>query len=408
MRVYLLLMVIAAAVTLVLVPVVRRVALAVGAITQLRARDVHTVPIPRLGGVAMYAGLVVSFVVASRIPYLSRVLGTGSAAWGVLIGAGIMCAVGVIDDIWELDWYAKLAGEVLAAGVMAWQGVQLVTLPVMGLTVGSSRLTLLVTIFVVVVVVNAVNFMDGLDGLAAGIIGIAAAAFFLYSYMLTRNASPGDYTSEACAMVAGLVGICAGFLPHNFHPASIFMGDSGALMLGTVIAGAGIQVTGQIDPANTSIGYALPAFMPLLVPMVVILLPLVDFIWAVVRRLARGQAPFHPDAGHLHHRLLRRGHSHVAAVLILYMWATIASFSCVALVVIPGRRVLPVFLLLCAVGVVVTRRQLHVPRKDTATSGNTARSEDMIKGSQTPAELSGAAAVDGNREDRVSATTEER
>lgn len=376
MRVYLLILAIAAASTYLLVPVVKRIALAVGAITQVRERDVHTLPIPRLGGVAMYLGFLVSFLIASRIPYLGAVFASGSALWGVLIGAGVMCAVGAIDDVWELVWYGKLAGEVLAAGIMAWQGVQLVTVPVMGLTVGSTRLAVFATIIVVVVVANAVNFMDGLDGLASGIVGIAAAAFFIYSYMLARNASPDDYASHSCVVVAALVGICLGFLPHNFHHARIFMGDSGALMLGVIIAAAGILVTGRIDPANTSVGYALPAIMPLLVPAAVILLPLIDFVWAVVRRLARGQSPFHADAGHLHHRLLRHGHSHAGAVLILYMWAAFASFTCVALVRFSAKFVAPVALVLIAVGVYFTMHQFghgadsdtHVPDADATNS----------------------------------------
>lgn len=383
MRVYLFIMLLAATVTYLLVPVIKRLALAVGAITQVRERDVHRVPIPRLGGVAMYAGFAASFFIASKIPYLSGVFVKESAVWGVLIGAGAMCLVGAIDDVWELVWYGKLAGEVLAAGIMAWQGVQLVTIPLWGITVGSARLTMFFTIIGVVVVANAVNFVDGLDGLAAGIVGIAGMAFFVYAYALTRNASPDDYASAACVVVAALVGICAGFLPHNFHHARIFMGDSGALMLGVVIAAAGILVTGQIDPANTSVGYALPAAMPLLVPAAVILLPLVDFVWAVVRRLARGQSPFHADAGHLHHRLLRRGHSHAGAVLILYMWAAMASFSCVALVRFPARVVAPVAVVLAIIGVLVTRhhfggkkKNVHDSSSDEVTSALQANASD--------------------------------
>ena len=357
MRVYLLIMAIAAVATYLLVPVVKRLALLLGAITQVRERDVHTLPIPRLGGVAMYLGFSAAILIASRIPYLSGVFPRGSAIWGVLLGAGFMCLVGAIDDVWELVWYAKLAGEVLAAGTMAWQGVQLVTVPFMGLTVGSTRLTLFITTIVMVIVANAVNFVDGLDGLAAGIVGIAGLAFFVYSYTLTRDASPSDYASAACVVVAAVVGICAGFLPHNFHRARIFMGDSGALMLGVLIAAAGILVTGQIDPANTSPGYALPAVMPLLVPAAVIFLPLLDFTWAVARRLARGQSPFAADAGHLHHRLLRRGHSHAGAVLILYMWAAMASLTCVALVRFPARIVGAVAFVCLIFGIFVTRHQ---------------------------------------------------
>lgn len=358
MRVYLLIIVLAAAITYLMVPVVRRIALAAGAVTGVRARDIHTVPIPRLGGIAMYIGYVVTLLVASQIPYLHWVFAPGSGVWGVLLGAGIMCVVGAIDDIWQLDWYAKLAGQILSAGVMAWQGVQLVSVPFMGLTVGSSRLTLFATVVIVLIVANAVNFMDGLDGLAAGIVGIAALAFFGYSYFLARDASPDNYAAVSSVVVAALVGICVGFLPHNFHPASIFMGDSGALMLGMVIAGAGILVTGQIDPANTSVGDSLPAYMPILVPVAVILLPIIDFVWAVVRRLARGQSPFHADAGHLHHRLLRRGHSHQGAVLTLYLWAAIASFACVALVIFPAKIVISISAVCIVLAIVVSHRAL--------------------------------------------------
>ena len=187
MRAYLLIMVLAGIVTYLLVPLVHRISLAMGAVTEIRARDVHKVPIARLGGVAMYVGFVVSLVVASQIPYFHIVLGSGSTAWAVVAGAGIICTIGVIDDIYELPWYAKLAGQMLAAGVMVWFGVQLVSVPLLGLTVGSARLTLFVTIVSIVMVVNAVNFIDGLDGLAAGVVGIAALAFFAYTYYLTRE-----------------------------------------------------------------------------------------------------------------------------------------------------------------------------------------------------------------------------
>ncbi len=330
MRVYLLVMLIAAAVTYLMVPVVRRIALASGAITQVRDRDVHTVPIPRLGGLAMLIGLAVSFAVASQIPYLSQEFAGGSVAWGILVGAALMCLIGIIDDIWELDWYAKLAGEILAAGIMAWQGIQFVSVPVWGLTVGSTRLTLFLTIIVVVIVANAINFIDGLDGLAAGVVGIGSFAFFVYTYMLTRESSPGDYSSIAVVVVAALVGICIGFLPHNFNPATIFMGDSGALMLGLVCAAAGIVVTGQIDPSIATTR-TIPAFMPIILPIGVLLIPLLDFAYAVLRRLLKGQSPFTADSGHLHHRLLRAGNSHRGAVQVIYAWSALFSFIAVAL-----------------------------------------------------------------------------
>ncbi|QOR48207.1 undecaprenyl/decaprenyl-phosphate alpha-N-acetylglucosaminyl 1-phosphate transferase [Trueperella pecoris] len=354
MRTYLLVLVLASVLTYLLVPLVLRLALASGAITQIRERDVHSTPIARLGGVAMFGGFIAALALASQIPYLKDVFAVSTGMWAIMWGGAIMCLLGAIDDIWELTWYAKFAGEILAAGVMAWQGVQLVTVPLLGLTVGSTRLTLFTTIIAVVVVANAVNFVDGLDGLAAGVVAIAAFAFFIYAYYLTREVSPGDYTSVATTVLAALVGSCIGFLPHNFHPAKIFMGDSGALMLGTILAGATILVTGQIDPVTVGTRQALPAFMPLIIPLLVLVIPLVDLTWAVFRRVRKGRSPFSADAGHLHHRLLRRGHSHTVAVLILYMWTAIASFSAVAYTVYPSKIVLAMTLVAILAGIGVT------------------------------------------------------
>ena len=171
MKVYILVLLIAAAVTYVAVPVVRHVALVSNALTPVRSRDVHTTPIPRLGGVAMFVGFATAIAIASRVPYLQAAI--DDSAWAVVMGAGIVCLLGVVDDLWDLDWMTKLAGQVLAAGIMAWQGVQLITFPVWGLTIGSSRLSLFSTILVVLTVINAVNWMDGLNGLAASVIGIS-------------------------------------------------------------------------------------------------------------------------------------------------------------------------------------------------------------------------------------------
>ncbi len=355
-------MIVAAAITYLLVPVALKIALRLGAVNQVRARDVHTFPIARLGGVAMYAGFVVSLIFAAHIPYLSNIFTADSTVWGVIFGAGVMCAIGVIDDLYELRWYAKLAGEILSAGVMAWFGVQFISLPIFGVTLGSPRMNLIGTVIVVLLVANAVNFVDGLDGLAAGLIGIGGLSFFAYAYYLTRMINPGDYTSVATVLMAALVGICCGFLPHNFHQARIFMGDSGALTLGAIIAGTAVVVTGQIDIVQVKTASAIPAFMPILIPALILIIPLIDIIWAVTRRLLRGQSPFHADAGHLHHRLLRRGHSHTKAVLVLYMWAAVVSFSGAAGVIFPVRDVLPFFAGGLIVAIAVTIYEIRRPR----------------------------------------------
>lgn len=333
MRVYLLVMLTAAAVTFLTTPLVRRAALRLGAITPVRDRDVHVVPIPRLGGLAMFIGLAVALLIGSHVPFLEAAFEESGMILGVVVGAGLICLLGAADDIWDLDWMTKLVGQVLAAGIMAWFGVQLITFPVFGLTIGSARLSLFATVLVIVVAANAVNFVDGLDGLAAGTVAIGGGAFFVYAYLLTRAASPGDYSDIATAVIAALVGACLGFLPHNFHPARIFMGDSGAYFLGLTVAAAAIIVTGRIDPATISGQQALPAYVPILLPVAVLLLPLLDVTLAVIRRVSKGHSPFHPDRMHLHHRLLDLGHSQRRATLIMYLWTAVFSFSAVALAI---------------------------------------------------------------------------
>ncbi|KAE8762483.1 MraY family glycosyltransferase, partial [Georgenia thermotolerans] len=358
MRVYLLVMLTAAAVTFLLTPIVRRLAHVTRAFTPVRARDVHTVPTARLGGVAMLGGLAAALIVGSQVPFLHAVFWDTSTAWAILGGATLVCLLGVADDIWDLDWMTKLVGQVLAAGLMAWQGVQLITFPVFGLTIGSSRLSLFATILVVVVCINAVNFVDGLDGLAAGMIAIGGGAFFFYTYLLTREAQPGNYANLATAVIAALVGVCLGFLPHNFNPARIFMGDSGSMLLGLVVAAAAIVVTGQIDPAAVSTGQVLPAYVPILLPVAVLLLPLLDMTLAVLRRVRAGHSPFHPDRMHLHHRLLALGHSHRRAVLIMYLWTTVFAFSAVALAVFSPLQVAVGAAVAIVAAAVVTYNQL--------------------------------------------------
>ena len=368
MRVYLLVMLVAAAVTFLLTPFARWLAIRTGAVTAVRARDVHTIPTPRLGGVAMLFGLAAALLFASQMPFLEGVFEASDTAWVILGGGAMVCLLGVADDIWDLDWMTKLVGQVLAAGFMAWQGVQLITIPVGGLTIGSSRLSLIATVLVVVVAMNAVNFVDGLDGLAAGMIAIGGTGFFVYTYLLTTNANPTDYSNLATVVVSALVGVCLGFLPHNFHPSKIFMGDSGSMLIGLTIAAAAIVVTGQIDPSEASGGESIPAFIPILLPMAVLLLPLLDMGLAVVRRLLAGKSPFHPDRMHLHHRLLQLGHSHPRAVVIMYLWAAVFSFGTAALVVVPGRTVAAGLAIAVLVSIILTLGPLRgrSARKDAS------------------------------------------
>lgn len=358
MRLYLLLMALAAAATYLTTPAVRALAVKIGAVTPVRERDVHRRPTPRMGGVAMLVGMAAALVIASQMPFLDEVF-SESTPWAILGSAAAVTLLGVVDDLWDLDWFTKLLGQVLAAGLMAWQGVQLVTFPIFGLTIGSSRLSLVATVLVVVTVINAVNWVDGLDGLAAGLLAIGGAAFFVYTYLLTRMDSPTDYSNLATLVIAIVVGMCLGFLPHNFHPARVFMGDSGAMLLGLSISAAAILVTGQINPAALQTRQAFPAFLPLLLPAAVLSLPLVDMVVTTMRRVVKGKSPFHADRTHIHHRLLDFGHSHRGVVLIMYTWAVVISFAAAALVMFPLGWVAPVAAGGIILAIIVTVR---VPR----------------------------------------------
>jgi UDP-GlcNAc:undecaprenyl-phosphate GlcNAc-1-phosphate transferase len=334
-REYLLVFLVAAVMTYATTPFVRWVAFRTGAITAVRDRDIHTTPIPRLGGVAMLLGFMAALLVASQLPYLSQIF-QGGEMMGVLIGALIVCAVGALDDIRELDWLTKLAGQMIAAGVMAFKGVQFLSLPLFGVTVLPASLLVTLTIFTVIVSSNAVNFIDGLDGLAAGVVAIAGLAFFSYSYLLSRTYDPPNVFSSATFITAALVGCCVGFLPHNFHPARLFMGDSGSLMLGLLLAAATISMTGSIDPTQVSGNPSVAILLPVVLPLAIISLPLLDVLLAVVRRTRAGRRPWHPDAEHLHHRMLRIGHTHVQAVLLLYLWAAIVALGVVSFAFVDG------------------------------------------------------------------------
>lgn len=306
---------------------------------KIRERDVHTRPTPRLGGVAMFLGMVVAFGVASQVPELSLVFSDAGKVLGILGAALIIVLIGVADDIWDLDWVTKLAGQIIAAGVLAWQGVQLQTLPIGGQTIVSPYISLIITVLAVVLVMNAINFIDGLDGLVAGVALIANSVFFVYTYLLQLQAQT-EYFNLASLTSAVLVGACIGFLPLNFHPAKLFMGDAGALLVGLLMAASAILVTGQVNPEvvdrpDVYTAYFLPAFIPILLPFAVLIVPLLDFGLAVTRRLRAGKSPFTADRKHLHHRLLDMGHSHMHAVLIFYAWTLVVSVGCLGFMFLP-------------------------------------------------------------------------
>ncbi len=331
MREYVFVALVAAIITYAFVPLMRRLAVRLGAFTPVRDRDVHTQVVPRLGGVGMFLGFAAAAVVASRLPFLQQVFQTGEI-WGVLAGGALVCLLGAWDDVRELDALTKLGGQLIAAGIMAFQGVQLWSLPLGETTVLPQSVLVALTVVVVLFSTNAVNFIDGLDGLAAGIVAIAALSFFAYSYFLAQSYSPANVFTSAAFISAALVGCCVGFLPHNVFPARIFMGDSGALLLGLLVAAASIQITGTVTGSDVPTNALVATLLPLIVPVAILLLPAVDLLWAIIRRTRAGRDPWSPDAGHLHHRMLQIGHGHRRAVLLLWLWAAVASLGSVAFV----------------------------------------------------------------------------
>ena len=331
---YLLVALIAAAVTFLLTPVARRVAIRWQALALPRDRDVHAVAIPRMGGVALFIGFALALFVAARLPSLDRAFTTNGPdmPW-VVLSAAIICAVGVIDDRYELDSLTKLAGQTLACGLMVTRGgVQLALFPLGHSTVSLGRdLAIPVTILFALLIINAMNFIDGLDGLASGVTVIAASAFFVFSFHLAKDGFT-DVSAAPTLLAAVLAGACAGFLPHNFWPARIFMGDSGSMVVGLILSAAATSATTSADPQafDSALG-SLAFYLPLLIPLAVLALPFVDLSLAVVRRVSRGRSPFAPDKQHLHHRLLELGHSHRRAVLLLYFWSALVAFAGVGL-----------------------------------------------------------------------------
>ncbi|SES16483.1 MraY family glycosyltransferase [Streptomyces qinglanensis] len=373
MREYLLTLCVTAAVTYLLTGPVRKFAIAAGAMPPVRARDVHREPTPRLGGIAMFGGLCAGLLVASQLTNIGKLFTLSDEPRALLSGAGLIWLIGVLDDKWGVDALVKLGGQMIAAGVMVLQGLTILWLPVPG--VGNVALTpfqgTLLTVALVVITINAVNFVDGLDGLASGMVCIASVAFFMYAYRIWYG-----YGIEAAApatlFAAVLMGMCLGFLPHNMHPARIFMGDSGSMLIGLVLAAGAVSITGQVDPdlmvehtgsVKSAVHTMVPLYMPLLLPLSIIAIPVADLVMAIVRRTWNGRSPFAADRGHLHHRLLEVGHSHSRAVLIMYFWAALIAFGAVAFSVRSSSlAIVLTIVLLSAVGLVVLLMPRYTPR----------------------------------------------
>ncbi|TLP75341.1 glycosyltransferase family 4 protein [Nesterenkonia sphaerica] len=351
----------AAATTYVLTPPVRRLALRLGIYTGIRSRDIHTEVKPRWGGMAIYAGMLAGIGVSAVIPLFTGIFADLTQVLGVMLAMTLIMVTGLADDAWDIHWLVKLAAQITSGVLLVVHGIQLEVMPVGWLGVGGPLLQGVLTVFLVVLTINAFNFIDGLDGLAAGVAAIGGAAFFIYSYLLTLSIREFEPSHLGTLLMAVLVGSCLGFLPHNFYPSKLIMGDTGAMLLGFVMATAAVIATSSLDLHQEQFRFRnIPAYMPVL-----------DLFLAVIRRAWRGQSPFAPDRGHLHHKLLDSGYSHAQAVLLLYLWAGLIAFGSISFNFVAWQVVSAAMALTLGLATVLTlgpwvRRRARVSKSQTA------------------------------------------
>jgi UDP-GlcNAc:undecaprenyl-phosphate GlcNAc-1-phosphate transferase len=334
---YLIVFVVAAGTTFGLTPLVKRLAVRYGAIDQPSDRKLHVVPTPTMGGLAMWAGFIVAMGAAWFLPFFGPLKQTAAEPVAAIVTCTLMAGLGVIDDRRGTSALAKVTAQIFIAGILVLLGVQLAffVLPGQGLAVLGTDEAVPLTILWVVAAANAINLVDGLDGLAAGMVAIAAATFFIY---LVRGGDISESGSAAALLSVITVGICVGFLPWNFHPAKIFMGDTGSMLLGMLVAIATISGVGK-DPGPPSQGEVAVIALPLLVPLLVLGIPFLDVLLAIVRRTRKGLGIGHADKEHIFHRLMDIGHGHRQTVLLMYLWSALVCGSALAIGTIDGRLV---------------------------------------------------------------------
>ena len=337
---------------------VRVMAVRLGAVAYPRERDVHVQPTPRMGGLAMYIGVAAAVLLASQLPALTRgfVYSTGMPA--VVVAGGLIMAIGLIDDRWGLDALTKFAGQITAASVLVTMGVawSVIYIPIggVGTIVLDQVSSILLTLALTVSIVNAMNFVDGLDGLAAGLGLITALAICVFSVGLLRDHG-GDVLFYPPAVISVvLAGACLGFLPHNFHKAKIFMGDSGSMLIGLMLGAASTTAAGPVSQNAYGARDVFALLSPFLLVVAVMLVPALDTLLAIVRRTRAGRSPLSPDKMHLHHRLLQIGHSHRRAVLLIYLWVGIIAFGAASTIFFDPRYTGAVMAVAIVVAIVVT------------------------------------------------------
>lgn len=360
MKVYLAVVAITALISFALTPMARMLGVRGRVYTPTRKRDMHREPIPKLGGAAMALAVIIVMGAASLVPFLEGIY--QAPIIGILLAILIILIMGVADDLWDLHWSLKFLGQVCAAGIIAAAGIRVEAMPVGWIHVDSDLAQVAITIFVIVLTINAFNFIDGLDGLASGVAVIGGSAFFIYSYILTRTINAYDYSNLATLLTALLIGACLGFLPFNFHPARIFMGEVGAQLIGLLMATAAVAVTADLGALEGFRFRNVPAYMPILLPLAVMLLPLLDLFMAVLRRTARRSSPFSADRGHIHHKLVDGGYTHRQAVLLLYAWTFVVGYGAVSLTYFPSEIVITVTAIAMALLVLLTLRPWLIRR----------------------------------------------
>ena len=341
---------VAAGVTAAVMPLVRRIAIRAGAVVPPNPRGVHTRPMVSLGGAGMFVGFVVAMLVASQVPQFREMFTGSSEPLGVLLAAGLMFGVGALDDLRDVSPPAKMAGMVVAGGVLSLFGVQMLFFRVPFFStdtiVLAADLAPIVTVLMVVLFANAINLIDGLDGLAGGIVAIAGTALFLYSDRLFKNGFlEGSNVAPLIAVIA--VGVCVGFLPFNWHPARIMMGDAGALFLGLLMAVTTITIGGRADYQYSGVTYFF--FAPLFIPFVILGVPIVDTAFSFLRRVLKRRSFSVADKEHLHHRLMRLGHGPRRTVAILWLWtALLSGVALIPTYTDQGNALVPVLILALA------------------------------------------------------------
>ncbi|MBH5295642.1 MraY family glycosyltransferase [Corynebacterium ulcerans] len=340
MRELALVILVAAALTYLTTGIVRYSMVRSGRMGEIRERDVHTQPKPRLGGVAMFTGFLGAVFLADQLPALTRGFQPITPEMSAVIWAGVVIVtVGIIDDLYELDAITKLFGQILGSVVMSILGLtwSLLYVPFGGGTtvILDQVASTIVTVMFTVTLINAINFVDGLDGLAAGLGMIAGLSILVFSMTVLHDQGGMVSAYPPAIIAAALVGMCAGFLPHNFEPARIFMGDSGSMLIGLLLAAASTSASGKIDMSLYGTVDVIALMSPIIVVAAAVFVPMLDLVMAIVRRVRKGQSPFSADKMHLHHRLLSLGHTHRRVVLVLYLWVSVVAFGAVSFSVVP-------------------------------------------------------------------------